>query len=131
MRFLRFAVVGVGNTAVAWFVFNVLAVGLHVAPLWANAAGWLAAFANSYFWNRRWTFSDRRELAARRVLPRFAVTNLVALGASTLVIAVLQRTITAAEGQRLSALQLNGIEAAAIAVSLTLNYALSSRWAFH
>ena len=39
MRFVKFAVVGVANTAISFAVFNLAAVMLHMAPLWAERGG--------------------------------------------------------------------------------------------
>jgi putative flippase GtrA len=120
MRFLKFGVVGVANTLITLAVFNLVAVVL----------GWPAGFANSFVWNRRWTFADRTGIDTPRSLARFAVAGLCALLASSGIILALQQI---AQGMRLDlsgALVLNGIELLAISVSLGVNYALATRWAF-
>jgi putative flippase GtrA len=132
MRFLKFAVVGVANTAITFLVFNLATRLLGMPAAGANAVGWIAGFANSFVWNSAWTFADRPGLARRRVLLRFAVCNLLALGVSTAVVVGLQAA--AAGGGVAAALpraaELNLIELAAIAGSLSVNYIVSSRWAF-
>ncbi len=132
VRFLRFGVVGVANTLITIAVFNVAALMLHVPALGANALGWAAGFANSYFWNRRWTFADRPGVAGGRSLRRFAIASLAALAASSAVIAALQALAQTADVHtRFSApIVLNAIEAVAIMASLTINYALATAWAF-
>lgn len=62
-RIRRFLAVGVSNAAVDLAVFNFFvfvhptrAAGLNVAY---NTVAVLAAIANSYYWNSRWTFADR------------------------------------------------------------------------
>jgi putative flippase GtrA len=130
MRFLKFGVVGVANTLITLAVFNLVAVVLGWPAVLGNALGWAAGFANSFVWNRRWTFADRTGIDTPRSLARFAVAGLCALLASSGIILALQQI---AQGMRLDlsgALVLNGIELLAISVSLGVNYALATRWAF-
>ena len=114
-RFLKFALVGAANTAITLAVFHVMAVSFGFAAVWSNAVGWLAGFANSFTWNRVWTFRDARSVPTRRVLPRFAASTLVALAVSTLVVLILQALVSAASR---SAAVLDAIEAVAIVTSL-------------
>lgn len=130
MRFVKFAVIGVANTAISFAVFNWVAIGLHMPLLWANVVAWLAGFVNSFIWNRMWTFSDRTADPAGAVLLRFAVANVLALAVSSAIVAALQATIGAPRGATTSALELNAIEAVAICCALCVNYYVSSRWVF-
>lgn len=132
MRFIRFGIVGISNTLITVAVFNLAAVILHVPALAANALGWTAGFANSYHWNRRWTFADRPGIRTGRSLGRFAVANLAALIASSAVIATLQATAssTGVSADLPTPLVLNIIEAVAILASMTVNYTISTLWAF-
>ncbi len=61
-QFLKFAVVGVSNTAVDWIVYFLLTgfitTDFSAKPL-AKAIAFLVAVTNSYIWNTLWTF--RRE----------------------------------------------------------------------
>jgi len=126
VRFVKFAIVGVGNTVVAFAVFHVASVWLGLPPLAGNALGWLAGFVNSFVWNRAWTFADRGRLPAAHVLPRFAVTTLVAIAVSSGVIA-LSNALFGLGGRGAAAL--DATEVAAIAAALVVNYLLASRWA--
>lgn len=132
MRFMRFGVVGVSNTLITMAVFNLAAVLLDMPAIAANALGWSAGFANSYFWNRRWTFADRAGTSTGRSLGRFAVASLAALATSSAVIALLQALVRTTDlGANLPApLMLNAIEIIAILASLTVNYTLATLWAF-
>jgi putative flippase GtrA len=132
LRFIKFAAVGVLNTAIMFAVFNLCALWLGMSAEAANVIGWTAGFLNSFHWNRMWTFADRRDLPGGRVFVRFALTNLVALAVSMAVIVAGQAGIS-----RLSlasslpeAAALNAIEAAAIAAALVVNYTLSTTWAY-
>ena len=92
MRFVKFALVGMGNTAIAFAVFNVLVRWPGLPALVASGLAWVAGFGNSFVWNRSWTFADRGRLPFGRVLSRFLASNLVALAADETVVAVLTRT---------------------------------------
>jgi putative flippase GtrA len=126
MRFVKFAVVGVANTAAAFVVFNLAAAGLHLPLLLANVVAWVAGATNSFVWNRLWTFADRPTGRIGALVLRFIAANLVALLVSTAIVAALQ----AAAGSPLSTLRQNLIEAAAIGGSLCVNFVISSRWVF-
>lgn len=130
MRFLKFGAVGVANTLITLVVFNLIAVVLGWPAVAGNALGWVAGFANSFYWNRRWTFADRTGVDARRSLVRFAVSNVVALLVSTGIVLALQQLTQGLASSVPEALLLNGIEALAILASLSVNYVLATRWAF-
>jgi putative flippase GtrA len=130
MRFSKFAVVGVANTAITFAVFNICAAWLHMPAAAANVLGWTAGFINSFLANRAWTFRDRGELPTSRVLPRFAVANLIAFGVSEVVVIGGQAWVSAWTSGSPSTLMRNVIEALAIACSLVTNYAISANWAF-
>jgi putative flippase GtrA len=123
----KFALVGVGNTALTFVIFNLLAVGLGVPSLAANAIAWSAGVVNSFVWNRRWTFADRTTRPLGPLLLRVIVVNVIAIGVSSGVIvgahALDART-------RHGAAHLDAVEAVAIVAAFIVNYMLSSRWAF-
>jgi putative flippase GtrA len=132
VRFMRFGLVGVVNTAITFAVFNIVTVALHQPPILGHVLGWLAGFVNSFVMNRSWTFRDRAHLDTRQVLPRFLVSNLAALGASSVVIVLLDGLAESA-GLYVSLprpIVLNAIALAAVSVSLLVNYALLAKWAF-
>ncbi len=52
---IRFATVGVSNTAIDFIVFMLLQHFTGVAA--AQIIGYSAGTANSYYWNRKWTFA--------------------------------------------------------------------------
>jgi len=78
-RLVKFAVVGVANTAIDFGVFLLLFYGLGWALLVANTLAWGAGVTNSYLVNSRWTFHDpaRRDRPARAAL--FVAFNLCGL----------------------------------------------------
>jgi putative flippase GtrA len=85
-QFLRFGLVGVANTATSYLVIRLLAdsLGLPVA----SAAGYVAGVAQSFLFNRFWTFHDTRTAGTGRWAGealRFILVNLVCGGLFTLV----------------------------------------------
>ncbi|KMY57273.1 membrane protein [Geobacillus stearothermophilus] len=85
----RFGLVGVSNTAVDFAVFFLLtAAGAKAAVAQAVAYG--AGMANSYIWNRRWTFQVKRKANIKEVL-RFLVVNGLSFGASLAVLLAAER----------------------------------------
>ncbi len=101
-RFGRFLAVGLSNAVVDLGVFNFFvfvhptrSAGLNVAY---NTMAVLAAIANSYFWNSRWTFADRVERDEKRWRQRALFLgqggiNLGVSDATILGLALLLRTL--------------------------------------
>lgn len=131
-RFGKFATVGALNTALTVAAFNLIVLTTTVSAPLANAVAYSLGIANSYYWNRRWTFRDRAHLPVGRTLPRFVLTNLVGLVLTTGVVAVLERVASASGAFEAAPrmLVLNAIEAVAILAGLTWNYLAAHRWAF-
>ena len=57
-QFVKFAIVGVSNTAITFVVYTALLKGAGISYLIASAFGFIAGATNGFLWNRRWTFSD-------------------------------------------------------------------------
>jgi putative flippase GtrA len=101
-RPLRFAAVGVVNTAVDIGLFAALtAPALGIAPAVANVASYSAGMIVSFALNRNWTFraGDGPPLAQ---FLRFVVVNLSALVLSTLLVAGLARYMAPVAAKLLS-----------------------------
>ena len=132
MRILKFGSVGVLNTLVDYAVFNalVLGAGMSVAP--ANVISYSTGIANSWFWNKRWTFADRPMRYPRLALPTFIAVNLVGLVLNTGAVLGLQ-----ALGVRIGvpemmseAVYLNIYKTLAITVSYAWNYLATKHFVF-
>lgn len=78
LQFLRFGIVGVGNTATTLLVVWLLHSQARL-PVWqASAIGYAVGTMQSYFLNRLWTFST--EAAGTRIAPQataFVAVNIV------------------------------------------------------
>ncbi len=57
-QFVKFGVVGVSNTLLAFAVYTLLVKGLDVWYLAASAIGFAFGAVNGYLLNRRWTFRE-------------------------------------------------------------------------
>jgi putative flippase GtrA len=81
VQFIKFAVVGVLNSAIQYLVFLFLYSVTGIQYLVASIVGYVAGMTNSYMLNRTWTFRscDQKLLAQ---LSRFVAVNLISLGAN-------------------------------------------------
>lgn len=57
-KILKFIVVGISNVAIDFGLYLILFRLLHVNPYLAASVSFVVAATNSYWHNRRWTFSD-------------------------------------------------------------------------
>jgi len=79
VQFVKFAVVGVLNSAIQYLVFLFLYSFTGTQYLLASIIGYVAGMTNSYILNRRWTFESRNQKLFTE-LSRFVAVNLVSLG---------------------------------------------------
>lgn len=86
---LRFAAVGLANSAVDFAVFTVLHLGFAVAIVPANVLAYAAAASFSYVANSRWTFVGRKERRDVWDFVRFQIVNLIGLALATMVLVFL------------------------------------------
>jgi putative flippase GtrA len=63
-QLVRFAVVGVANTAISFVSYRLL-LAVEVPYLISAALSWAAGAVNGYVFNRRWTFQARDTSRAR------------------------------------------------------------------
>lgn len=115
-KFVRFATVGVFNTAIDLAVFALLvAVALH--PLPANVLAWFVAVTFSYLVNAHWTFERAEGLSHARSFVRFAGFGaLISLGVSSLAILTLSQALGVWPAKILG-----------VAVAVVLNF-VAARW---
>jgi len=77
---LRYAVVGVLNTAIGLGTILVLQAATALGPYWCNACGYAAGLLVSFLINRAWTFGTRDRAIERAV--RFLLAFAVAYAAN-------------------------------------------------
>lgn len=118
------------NTVVTLLIFNLMVLVGLPAPA-ANAIGYSFGIMNSFFWNRRWTFRDRRGLDSGRAFWRFGLVMLGSLAITTAIVAILEPyAVSAATSGGTRVLALNVVEGLAVVVGLFWNYLLVKHWAF-
>lgn len=82
-KMIRFAVVGLANTAIDLAAFTVL-LWFAVLPLTANVVAWLVAVAFSFVANRLWSFERDRSIPLTRSVFRFvSLGAVISLGVSS------------------------------------------------
>jgi putative flippase GtrA len=114
----KFCVVGAIGYGINLAVYDaLLRAGVHY--LLAAIGSFVVAVTSNYFWNRHWTFRDRRRGVAAQGLRFFAV-SLASLGANLIVLNVL---ITVGAGKLVG-------QAIAIVLVTPLNFVGNKLWSF-
>jgi putative flippase GtrA len=133
MRVVKFASVGALNTVIDFAVFNLLVLVFGVGIVVANLVSYSAGIANSYLWNRNWTFADRRSNRWRPELFKFVVANLGGLAVNTGLVWLLVRAlelVTRSSDTATSTWIPPAAKAAAIAGTMVFNYIAFKFWVF-
>ena len=120
VQFLKFAVVGVLNTAVHYAVFLLLFSGVGMNYLIASALGYGVGTINSYLLNRRWTFRSGDSRIVGEMI-RFGAVNVIALVANAGILFALVSTFH---------LDPRIAQLIAIVGSLGINFTLNKLWTF-
>jgi putative flippase GtrA len=117
-QLVRFAIVGVLNTAISLAVYK-LAVDVGVPYPVASVVAFAVGALNSYTLNRIWTF--RAGGFSRSGFARYIVVQLVGLGINELVL------VAAVEGLSVDALV---AQAFALVIASSVMFVLNRQWAF-
>jgi putative flippase GtrA len=116
-QFIRFVIVGCGNTAITLVTYSIaLGAGLRYLP--AGALAYALGGVNGFVFNRRWTFAHRGN-----ILP--AAARYAAIQAAGIVLNLLLLRGVVALGVPHAA-----AEIAAIAPVTLMTFALNRAWAF-
>ena len=87
IKFIRFSIVGVGNTLVNWIIFFILnACGIYY--IISNIIAYAVATINSYIWNSLWVFKYGQGLKINTSI-KFFILNLIGLTVNTSIMYVL------------------------------------------
>jgi len=92
-RMVRFAMVGVANTAIDMGLFSYLYYLRDWPLLGANSAGYAAGLTNSYLCNHFWTFRRPWAQITVKAAALFVLINLIGLGLANATIALLVRVL--------------------------------------
>ena len=80
----RFGVIGIINTGITYAIYcTLVAFGLYYNL--AAVIGYLAGLMNSYFFNKRWTFSHTKQHSSG-LIAKFITVNMMALGTNLLLL---------------------------------------------
>jgi putative flippase GtrA len=118
-RLVRYGISGGASAATQFSVLLVLAEGLHVWPVAASTAGFVASIAVSYLLQRRWVF--RSDTSHGVAGARFLAVTAVAFGLNTGIVWVGTEALHVAYPV---------VQVVALSVIPVVNYALNSRWTF-
>lgn len=84
VKFIKFNIVGVMNTALDLGVFALLT-WMGIGEGLAKTISYSCGVLNSYFWNSRWTFKQEHKKSAREFL-LFILVNLVSYAVARIVL---------------------------------------------
>ncbi len=83
-QFVKFGIVGAGNTAVDFGLYLLLTRLVRLQYLSAHGFSFVGAVTLSYVLNKRWTFRDERRPVLSRQLAQFLLVSIVGAGLSSL-----------------------------------------------
>lgn len=82
LQLVKFGIVGISNTLTTAIIIWLMLRVFHFSDYFANITGYAVGLANSYFWNRRWTFASKSKPARTiiKFIVVFAISYLFQLG---------------------------------------------------
>lgn len=119
IKFIKFSIVGVGNTLINWTTFFILNV-CGVYYIIANIIAYLIATINSYLWNSLWVFKYGKGIKVNTSIKFFAL-NLFGLTVNTILMYILVEFVGLS---KLVALVLASI------IVVIMNYSVNKLWVF-
>lgn len=75
VQFIKFGIVGIFNTLITAITIWVFLMIFHFSDYLSNIIGYILGLANSFIWNRKWTFAN--SLSIKETLLKFIVTFVV------------------------------------------------------
>ncbi len=119
-QFFKFGIVGVSNTLISLGIYYLFVyLGFHY--LLANTFGFLVSVLNSYFWNSRFVFKDKRESSGLRAFSKVFVSYGISFCLSSVLMVLF-----------IQVLQISEYIAPLLRLVLTipLNFVMNKIWAF-
>jgi len=140
-RMVQFGAVGLSGMVVDYGTFIALmTAGLRDGPtlgpihfLWANMLSVAFAIQNNFFWNRRWTFADRRSATMTQQWRYFTVFSVMTWLLNNVIVGTLEGLYGPGARIALMDVPIAAVylwKAIAIALCMLLNFTLSTRVAF-
>ena len=122
LQFLKFGLVGLGNTAISYLVYLAL-VYVGVYYIAASVASFAVGVLNSFFWNHKYVFKDE---TGERSVTRSLIKTYVAYAFTGLIVqnVLLYVYVEALKMSEYAALFF------VLPITVPLNYILNKLWAF-
>lgn len=131
LQFIKFALVGVSNTAISYgiemlcyyVIFRSIQVGEHTKIIVTTALAFVISVTNSYFWNNRYVFASGKKSAKEHIITY--IKTFICYGITGLIISPALKLILSGVGVYywLSAL-------VSLIVTIPLNFIMNKLWAF-
>jgi len=82
IQLIKFGIVGVSNTFLTAGVIWILMKVFHCSDYISNFIGYIIGLANSFIWNRKWTFESKTRVSVTvfKFIVTFAISYAVQLG---------------------------------------------------
>jgi len=82
IQLIKFGIVGVSNTLLTAGVIWILMKVFHCSDYISNFIGYIIGLANSFIWNRKWTFESKTRVSVTvfKFIVTFAISYAVQLG---------------------------------------------------
>ena len=82
IQLIKFGIVGVSNTFLTAGVIWILMKVFHCSDYISNFIGYIIGLANSFIWNRKWTFESKTKVSVTvfKFIVTFAISYAVQLG---------------------------------------------------
>ena len=119
-QFMKFGVVGLSNTAISLGIYYLL-IGVGCHYLLANGAGFVLSVLNSYFWNSRFIFRDKKENSEWKALGKVFLAYGVSFCLSSLLMILFVQVLGISE-------YLAPI--LRLVLTVPLNFVMNKLWAF-
>lgn len=138
-QLVKFLIIGTANTALDFFIYALLTrsfVFFADHYLLAAAVAFSIAGANSFLWNKKWTFRDTSAVSRTQIL-RFYAASGVGLVVNQFVLWASVWAITAVAGESPTAYSISAVENAdligklcASAAAAGVNFIMQKKWTF-
>lgn len=118
-QFIKFGIVGVSNTLISLIIYYVL-IYFNINYIIANTVGFLVSVLNSFYWNNKYVFLDRKGNLFKAIIKCYLSYGIVFL-LSTLLLYIMVNVLQISE---IIAPILN------LFVTIPINFILNKLWTF-
>ena len=126
-RFIKFMLVGFSGTTLDYSILLVLT-STGWSTLFANICSASPGMLNNFYWNKRWTFSEKVDKSFFRQFRQYFLISAIGLGINSLVLVLLENPFKVMSGNASLGLVLAKVTASGVA--FVWNYVLNLKWTF-